>query len=236
MHSFRATSALAILVATCAAHAQVVIGKLGEATKPTRIYSAPSSRSRAYYRVAAYQYLVIQPATGNYFKVLLQNGTYGYAPKAAVVALPYNITSNAPRNPQPLASRGAVAAGSAGMAIAREGLSMEGTPYKWGGTDPSSGIDCSAFVQKLYGDVAGVRLPRTAAEQALVGTPINRLEDLQAGDRLYFYEAKRNKIGHTGVYLGNGWFVHSSHGKGGVSHDFLSARWRKILVAARRGV
>ena len=79
-----------------------------------------------------------------------------------------------------------------------------------------------------------MKLPRTAAEQALVGQPVCRLEDLQSGDRLYFWEKKRSKIGHTGLYLGNGYFVHSSSGNHGVATDYLTPRWRAILVAARR--
>lgn len=65
--------------------------------------------------------------------------------------------------------------------------------------------------------------------------PITKLEDLQKGDRLYFWSKSRNKIGHTGVYLGNGYFVHSSSGKGKVTTDYLATpKWLNILVAARR--
>ena len=77
--------------------------------------------------------------------------------------------------------------------------------------------------------------PGPAAGQALVGKKTPRLEDLQSGDRLYFWENKRNKIGHTGIYLGNGYFVHSSRGHNGVATDYLGQqKWLKILVAARR--
>jgi len=68
-----------------------------------------------------------------------------------------------------------------------------------------------------------------------VGTPVTRLEDLQPGDRLYFWDAKRGMIGHTGIYLGGGYFVHSSRGHGGVNTDYLGQKkWLNILVAARR--
>ena len=68
-----------------------------------------------------------------------------------------------------------------------------------------------------------------------MGQQITRLEDLQAGDRLYFWENKRGKIGHTGIYLGKGYFVHSSVGNHGVATDYLGSKnWLKILVAARR--
>jgi cell wall-associated NlpC family hydrolase len=129
-----------------------------------------------------------------------------------------------------VASRG----GDARSKMADYSLKFQGTPYVWGGNDELNGIDCSGFVKKMYGKI-GLSLPRTAAEQALVGKPIYNLEDLQKGDRLYFWDKKRGKIGHTGIYLGDGNFVHSSSGRGGVATDYLgSDRWLKILVAARR--
>lgn len=65
--------------------------------------------------------------------------------------------------------------------------------------------------------------------------PITRYEDLQPGDRLYFWSTSRNKVGHTGIYLGNGYFSHSSTTNGGVATDNLgNPHWQKMLVAARR--
>jgi len=113
-----------------------------------------------------------------------------------------------------------------------------GTPYKWGGEDIGRGIDCSGFVKKVFGTI-GVNLPRVASDQALVGTPIERLEDLQPGDRLYFWENKRGKIGHTGIFIGfkdnHAFFIHSSVSHHGINTDDLALeKWRRILVAARR--
>ncbi|MGV3614907.1 MAG: C40 family peptidase [Fimbriimonas sp.] len=213
---------------------RVVLGKLGQATKTTSIYTSPTRRSRAYYQVKPKEYLVIRRTrTSGWVQVLMQTGQYGYAETAAVTQLPYEVTSNAPANKKTprstyLASRGG------GAAVADYSLNFQGTPYVWGGNDPQRGIDCSGFVKKMYGTI-GVNLPRTAAEQAMVGTPIYKLEDLRKGDRLYFWDKKRGKIGHTGIYLGDGNFVHSSSGRKGVATDYLgSERWLRILVGARR--
>jgi len=221
----------AILVAGLAAASPKVIGKLGQALQATTIHAAPSARSRVYYRVPQYLYLVLrgEPKNG-WQRVLMSNGADGYVRADVLARLPYQVTAGTTRT---VASRSGSATGARSLA-AQWGLRFVGTPYKWGGEDLQSGVDCSGFVQKLYGAI-GLKLPRTAAEQAMVGTPIQRFEDLQPGDRLYFWDSKRGKIGHTGLYIGMGYFVHSSTTHRGVATDYLGApKWRKILVAARR--
>lgn len=83
-----------------------------------------------------------------------------------------------------------------------------GVPYKWGGTNPTTGLDCSAFVQALYARV-GVKLPRTTQAQVKVGTPV-RLNQLKPGD-LVFTEPGATGPNHVGVYLGNGQIQESPH-------------------------
>ena len=195
-----------------------VLGYLGQALETTKIYASPNTKSRVYYSAKEYQYLIVSAYNENYHKVVMSNGIYGYARASKVVMLPQVVRQ---------------ANNSSRAQAAKKGLNYIGTPYVWGGDNINSGIDCSGFVKKLYGDI-GIDLPRTAAEQAKVGTPITRLEDLKAGDRLYFWEKKRATIGHTGLYLGNGYFVHSSRGHNGVNTDRLSTKWQRILVAARR--
>jgi len=228
---------LPLAACSFADNGKVVLGRLGQATASTRIYASPNSRSRIFYRVKPKQYLVIRTGPSQAWDaVLLQNGVYGFVPSKAVEPLPYQVTTTVRNESRSMASasRSALNCGDSTIStMLNNAVSLSGAPYKFGGTDVNSGIDCSAFVQKMFGEI-GVGLPRTAAEQVNVGKHIYRLEDLRAGDRLYFYEAKRGMIGHTGIYLGNGYFVHSSHGKGGVSTSYLDAGWRRILVAARR--
>lgn len=232
MMVMRGVLAVLTMLGSVVAHAEKkVLGKLGQATEKTPIYSSMSSKSRVYYRVKQYEYLVVTDSSrDNWMKVLLQNGRYGYVPADTIAKLPYEVTTEV----QPRLSRSAMGNNSSRGWAAEKGLEFRGTPYVWGGNSLKGGIDCSGFVKQLFGQV-GMSLPRTAAEQALVGQKIARLEDLKKGDRLYFWENKRQKIGHTGIYLGNGYFVHSSRGKNGVDTDYLgSPKWLKILVAARR--
>lgn len=224
-------AALACLALPAVAQ-KVVLGKLGQAVNETKILSKPSGKARTYYKVKQFEYLVINAFNENYLKVLLQNGKQGYVDVDDVARLPYDVTADKPSAPT---RDGAASLSSRSRAgVANYSLKFQGTPYVWGGNDPQAGIDCSAFVKFLYGQI-GVKLPRTAAEQAMVGKKITRLEDLQPGDRLYFWSSKRNKVGHTGIYLGNGYFNHSSSNNRGVATDYLgNPKWRNILVAARR--
>ncbi len=226
------TSLLAIAVAVPSFATKVVLGKLGQVTETTKIYSRPSTGSQVYYKIKAYEYVVIKPKDDNWFRVLLQNGMYGYMQADAVAKLPYEVTADQPSRTTTRYTSSLGSRGNAGAA--QQALHYIGTPYVWGGTDPNRGIDCSGLVQNMFGRI-GVELPRTAAEQVHVGTPVTRLEDLRSGDRLYFWDSKRGIVGHTGIYLGKGYFVHSSRGHNGVATDYLGTpKWLRILVAARR--
>ena len=222
-----------------AAAADPVLGRLGQALDATPIYSKAASTSRVYYRVRAYEYLIVRNTGGSYTPVVMENGRLGYISTKKVAVLPYNVTASKTftnRGANTTSRSGSVSSASsdAKAGIAKYALNYTGTPYVWGGNNLNSGIDCSGFVQQLFGKI-GVNLPRTAAQQATVGIKIERLEDLQAGDRLYFWDKKRGKIGHTGIYMGNGYFVHSSVNNHGVATDDLrEQKWRNMLVAARR--
>lgn len=226
----------ALVLASVPAFAdKIVVGKLGQAVKSATIRSKPSATARVYYRVKSYEYLVINAFNDRYHKVLLQNGRQGFVETASIARLPYDVTMEKGKTTSGVPASGRMVATPTSRSSAADfAQNFNGTPYKWGGNDPNAGIDCSAFIKYLYGQI-GVNLPRTAAEQVRVGTAITRLEDLQKGDRLYFWSKKRGKIGHTGIYLGNGYFSHSSSTRGGVAVDFLGeAQWKNTLVAARR--
>lgn len=207
-----------------------VLGKLGQALKATKIYAKTDINSKVFYSCSAYEYVVVSPTKFKaWTAVLLQNGRYGYVQTEKIATLPYEVTTS-----EPVSARTASLPSRSGSAVARYSLNFVGVPYKWGGTDLRSGVDCSAFMQKIFGKI-GEKLPRTAREQVNVGEQIRRLEDLQPGDRLYFWSSKRNMVGHTGVYLGNGYFCHASYSNGKIVTDYLGKKhWLSILVAARR--
>lgn len=79
-------------------------------------------------------------------------------------------------------------------------------PYLWGGKSVL-GIDCSGFVQNFYKEL-GIILPRDAYQQALEGTTISHLKDVQIGD-LAFFETN-HKITHVGVVLNSTSIIHAA--------------------------
>jgi cell wall-associated NlpC family hydrolase len=168
MHRIYFAACLAMLTAvTFAQTARPKLGNLGQATVPTRIYASPNSHSRIFSKVPAQRYLVIKPApTAEWYAVLLQNGVYGFVPSKAVKELPYEVRPRTYSTRDEYTMNQGDVASRSGMA--NYALNFVGTPYKWGGNDEQAGIDCSGFVKKMYGKI-GLELPRTAAQQALVG-------------------------------------------------------------------
>ena len=222
-----------------------VIGKLGQVVKASAIHSSMNPKSHVYSKTVDFQYLVVSSTkSANWLAVKLVNGKSGYISSEAVAILPYEVTVPLSRAAGSMTSRNgsrsAVQSGSKEVDyVLNQSFNYIGTRYKWGGNSLTGGIDCSGFVKELYEKI-GVDLPRTAREQARVGLPITRLEDLRAGDRLYFWDKKRGYIGHTGIFLGyhadgGAYFIHSSSGRKGVATDDLrNTYWRNMLVAARR--
>ena len=82
-------------------------------------------------------------------------------------------------------------------------ISKMGVPYVWGATGPNA-FDCSGLVMWSYRK-QGINLPRTAAQQSTVGTPVSR-DQLRAGDLVFFY----SPVSHVGIYLGNNKILNAS--------------------------
>ena len=108
-----------------------------------------------------------------------------------------------------------------------------GYRYVSAGKRPETGFDCSGFTQYVFSNF-GVSLGGSAASQSSNGTPIDRA-NLQAGDLLLFYDEGYTKIGHVGIYIGDGTFIHSANPSRGVVIDSLSSSYyNPRYVGARR--
>jgi len=116
-------------------------------------------------------------------------------------------------------------------AVINEAFRYLGLPYRYGGSLPYN-IDCSLFVQRVFA-ANGYHLPRTAAEQSQIGVAVS-YNDIRPGDRLYFDMKSDGRIGHTGIALGNGQFIHASSNRGCVAVDNLAGNYASKLVVVRR--
>ncbi|MEN3026973.1 MAG: C40 family peptidase [Chlorobiota bacterium] len=107
-----------------------------------------------------------------------------------------------------------------------------GTPYRFGG-ETSRGIDCSAFIRRLFAEVASATLPRTAAAQFTLGMPVKR-EELQFGDLVFFHTRRHAYVSHVGIYLGDDLFAHASSRYGVTISSLRSTYYSKRFIGARR--
>jgi cell wall-associated NlpC family hydrolase len=131
----------------------------------------------------------------------------------AVAVAPESITVSAP----PSSHSGA----------ANAALSQLGTPYVWAGSQPG-GFDCSGLVAWAFAQV-GVSLPHSSYAQYGYGVPVSR-DQLQAGDLVFF-----DGLGHVGIYIGGGQFVHAPHTGDVVKVSSLGDSWyASTYVGARR--
>ena len=104
-------------------------------------------------------------------------------------------------------------------------------PYRWGG-NTKLGIDCSAFVKKMYQTLHDKNIPRTSREQYRVAKKIKR-EELQTGDLLFF--KNRRGVWHVGYYMFDSLFAHSSTTQRGVAVSSLNnAAYKKMWFSQGR--
>ncbi|MEK4497018.1 C40 family peptidase [Ureibacillus sp. FSL W8-0352] len=107
-----------------------------------------------------------------------------------------------------------------------------GAPYKYGGTNIKTGIDCSGYTRYVFSQL-GISLKRTSKEQYTQGTAVSK-NDLQPGD-LVFFNTSGKGVSHVGIYLGDNKFI-SATTSGGVEIDSLNDPyyWGSRYVGARR--
>ena len=117
--------------------------------------------------------------------------------------------------------------------VALYALSLADTPYRYGGKSGDSGFDCSGFVQHVYQNTLGIRLPRTSTEMSRVGEQLDAGQ-LLPGD-LVFFNTRQQPFSHVGIYVGEERFVHSpSSGKAIMVVSMREDYWRSRYNGARR--
>jgi cell wall-associated NlpC family hydrolase len=114
-------------------------------------------------------------------------------------------------------------------------LGLVGTPYRYGGSSPDNGFDCSGLIQYVYRESADVALPRTVAEMNNHEAPDITEDNLQSGDLVIFATDGGSRPSHAGIYVGEGRFVHAPSSGGEVRMDFLDDKyWQRSYLNAKR--
>jgi cell wall-associated NlpC family hydrolase len=115
-----------------------------------------------------------------------------------------------------------------GDRAAQIALQAVGIPYRWGGSSPGGGFDCSGLVYWAYGQL-GIALPHSSYAQYDLGRPVP-LSQLAPGDLLFFAG-----LGHVGLYIGGGRMVHAPHSGRDVEVVTLNgSNYGLRLIDARR--
>lgn len=117
--------------------------------------------------------------------------------------------------------------------LALQAMGMLGIHYKYGGSTPEGGLDCSGLVQHIFKEAWGKDLPRTSVEISKVGQHVDK-NDLQPGD-LVFYNTLKRGFSHVGIYLGDRKFIHSPSAGGQVRIESMDVGyWKKRFNGGRR--
>lgn len=171
-----------------------------------RVRTAPSTSSSIIVSLNTGAKLSVTGQTDDWYQVKYNSQT-GYVYKSYLSLGEPASSSNTSTN------------SSKAQAIVDEAKKYLGVPYVWAGTSPS-GFDCSGFVYYVF-QQHGYGLYRTAGSQYRNGTAVGRSE-LEPGDIICFYNGSMSSIGHVGIYIGGGEFIHSSSGSGKVVISKLS--------------
>lgn len=119
------------------------------------------------------------------------------------------------------------------QSLLQRGLALLGTPYRWGGTTPDGGFDCSGLVSYVFKTTLGIELPRVSRDMARTGERVERGQ-LNPGD-LVFFTLRGNRIDHVGIYMGNDSFLHSPRtGRDVTVSRMDSGYWANRFRQARR--
>jgi cell wall-associated NlpC family hydrolase len=117
--------------------------------------------------------------------------------------------------------------------VLQRAFSLLGTPYRWGGSSPENGFDCSGLVGYVFRTI-GIDLPRVSRAMAHEGAPVTDRAALTEGD-LVFFGRNGGRVDHVGIYIGDGKFVHAPRtGRDVTVSSLATGYWSQKYLQARR--
>jgi len=117
--------------------------------------------------------------------------------------------------------------------IIMNAMSLTGIKYKYGGTSPETGFDCSGFVRYVFSQATNLALPPTARAISQLGKSVSK-DELQPGD-LVFFNTLRTAFSHVGIYVGDNKFVHAPRAGAAVRVESMqTSYWAKRFNGAQR--
>lgn len=102
-------------------------------------------------------------------------------------------------------------------------MGLMGVNYRFGGKNPSSGMDCSGMVSYIYKHAVGMNLPHNAYRIAKISRRIS-MKEIRPGD-LVFFNTQHRPYSHVGIYIGQGRFIHAPGTDGRIKISTLSSRY-----------
>ncbi|MBR3132561.1 MAG: SH3 domain-containing protein [Clostridia bacterium] len=190
-----------------------------------------------------YEVLMIISEENGWYVVRTTDNMNGYVSKDLVVIGEPPVTSrSAPsRNQESTENYEETSSGGGSVApspvagdVVATAMQYLGYNYVYGGSSPSSGFDCSGFTSYVYG-ACGSSISRTSYGQADDGVAVDR-SDLQPGDLLLFNNGGGGSIGHVGIYVGDGTFIHAANPSKGVVYDTIDSGYYATYYGGARRI
>lgn len=116
-----------------------------------------------------------------------------------------------------------------------QAMAQIGVPYRWGGSSPQTGFDCSGLIGYVFNNSMNIKLPRSTTEMMRLKAPVIERSRLRSGDIVFFATSGGRRVSHAGIYVGDNRFIHAPSSGGKVRIDSLDMPyWNKAYLQAKR--
>ena len=130
-------------------------------------------------------------------------------------------------NPITAPKSDALVSAASGARVVRIAAGQIGVPYKWGGTTPRTGFDCSGLTKYSYARI-GKSIPRTAQQQYNATVRVNSNGYVRPGDLVFFHSGRN--VYHVGIWIAKGWMIDAPHTGAPVSRQRI---WTSNVIYKR---